>query len=251
MKEYTVSDLFFTKWQDLKPKAHAIAYACHSAARATNAAKPEYGHLLINTLRPLRKRPLLVDKINVEQAIDIYNDLKFLNEPWYYFPAIGTLKHFIPPAEKMARHTFDHFIYSDNEYSLYIVTGDALYLRRLLVTLYQMPCDTYFDKECVEEREAAIRGKVKDWQLNLVFFTYAQIREFVMKRCRTLMPKPIVSAEEEVKPTPTGPMWLKLKHRLSETPAYPGMEKAARANMYEALDYLEDLAQIKERNAKP
>jgi hypothetical protein len=252
-KVYKVSDLFFSSWAELTQKAHAETFALQQNIQQIDPEKQAYGWTLIQILRRLRKNPLLVDKINVAQAVDIYNDLKFLNEPWYYFPVLK-LKELplVPPEDKMARHTFDHFIYADNEFSSYIATQNINHLRRLLVTLYGLPGELYFDKECVAERADLIKGSVKEWQLNLVFFTYAQVRQFLMKRCKTLLPAPPKRSidEPEEDAAPTGAMWLKLKHRLAETPAFQGYDNAGRANMYSSLDYLEDLAQQKE-NAKP
>ncbi|MEJ0030944.1 MAG: hypothetical protein WDO15_11465 [Bacteroidota bacterium] len=51
------------------------------------------------------------------------------------------------------------------------------------------------------------------------------------------------ATEDKVKPT--GPMWLTIKHRLAETPAFQGYHNAGRSNIYDALDYLEDLASQK------
>lgn len=242
MKAYRVSDLFFTEWHQLSGRAHSEVYSLHQQIKSLPADKQgsqEYGLLLIGILRRLRKRPLLVDKINVEQAVDIYNDLTFLNQPWYYFPQLQVKGlEIISPEEKLARHTFDHFIYADHEYSSFLLTQETKHLARLAATLYQQN----FDKEMVDTIAAKL--KVNEWKLSLIFYTYAQVREFVMKRCKTLLPPAPVS--DNIKPTATGSTWLKLKHRLAETPAFQGYETAGRANMYASLDYLEDLAQQKE-----
>lgn len=252
---YVTSDLFFTAWDELNPRIHAIVYALKQNLPAPDqdgGDRPSYGFMVIQILRHLRKNKGLVNKINVDQAVDIFNELVFLEKPWYFFPDISGLQQ---PSEKMSQHTFDHFIYADNEYSMFLATQDTKYLRRLLVTLYAYPGDHFFDKERVSIRESQL--DVEDWELNLVFFTYAHVRAFVANRCKTLLPAPaVVKAEDEapvqdIKFTPTGALWLKLKHRLAETPAFQGYDNAGRANMYSALDYLEDLAQQKfnaERN---
>lgn len=245
-KVYEVKDLFFTSWGQLAGRVHAEVYTLLLQLRAAEEGSTQYGAILINILRRLRKNPRLVNKINVEQAVDIFNDLKFLQNPWYTFPELET-SNLSKPEEKLARHTFDHFIYADHEYSSFVATQDTKHLNRLVATLYQHK----FDKENVEPIANAL--KIKEWQLTLTFFTYAQVREFVVKRCKTLMPTPPMKSEDDIveeKPTPTGAMWMKLKHRLAETPAFQGYDKAGNANMYAALDYLEDLAQIKDKNAK-
>ncbi len=255
MKSYHVSDLFFTNWEALTGKLHSIVYAQQQKISLMQPDTAEYGFALIEVLKSLRKIRSLVNKINVEQAVDIYNDLTFLKLPWYYFPHISYLPgknklyKFKAPEDYMARHTFDHFIYADNEFTTYIATQDVKYLHRLMATIYTLPGDLHFDKECVTERQAVIAAMIKDWQLTLVFFTYGQVREFVTKRCKTLLPTTPPNKTDDdhlMQPTSTGGMWLKLKHRLAETPAFQGYDNAGRANMYSALDYLEDLAQQKE-----
>jgi 5-methylcytosine-specific restriction endonuclease McrA len=240
-KGYTISDLFFTKWEELSGKTIAEVYALYLTAQSLEKDSKEYGYVLISILRRLRRRPMLVDKINVDQAVDIFNDLEFLHTPWYFFPKIQCLE-LKTPAEKLARHTFDHFIYADNEYSSYVVTQDSKYLNRLIATIYQDP----FDKEAVETIAAALR--LKPWEKHLVFYTFSHVREFVMKRCKTLLPPG--GSSEETKPQATGRMWLKIKHRLSETPAFQGYDTAGTANMYSTLDYLEDLAQIRDESER-
>jgi hypothetical protein len=238
---YTVQELFHNEWDQLSGKVIAEVYALYLQLQSVEKDSTEYGFLMIAILRRLRKRPLVIDKINVEQAVDIFNDLTFLNKPWHFFPEI---QHpgLITPQEKLAQHTFDHFIYADNEYSSYVVTQDDKYLNRLVATLYQKT----FDKEAVEPIAKTL--KLDEWQKQLVFFTFSHVRAFVMKRCKTLLPS--VSSSEESKPRTTGAMWLKIKHRLAETPAFQGYDKAGSANMYSTLDYLEDLAQIREEQSR-
>lgn len=240
--EYTVNDLFFTSWDQLRtrPRTLAEVYALQTSIAAQEGF--EYGLTLINILRRLRKNPALVNKINEAQAVDIYNDLTFLKQPWYFFPELKG-ESLTTPEDQLARHTFDHFIYADNEFSSFVITKDQKYLKRLIATLYQQP----FDKELVPA--LADKVKAKDWELQLVFFTYANVREAVMKRCKALLP-PAGKADGDEQRRPTGAMWLKLKHRLAETPAFQGYDAAGKSNMYATLDYLEDLAQQK-RDAKP
>lgn len=247
-KAYKVSDLFFTDWKQLSTRKHAQLYGLLIQLRDVSLTDPKaeklYGMLLISVLRQLRRRPLLVDKINEAQAVDCFNELTFLNDPWYFFPQLkrpGLPDHmWKTPDEKMAKHTFDHFIYADNEYSRFVATQDTKYLYRLAATLYQHE----FDKEEVERIGNRLMKRAPLHDLMLVFFTYGHIRNLVTSRCKTLLPK--TEGGDNKKTTATGPMWLKLKHRLAETPAFHGYYAAGKANMYAALDYLEDLAQQKE-----
>lgn len=245
MKTYTVDDLFYTSWKDMKPAQLYEAYTLQQVLKDLPLDHDRYGFFLIAVLRRLRKRPGLVDKISVEQAVDIYNDLKFLDEPWYHFPEVRELAVYdnavVRPDEYMARHTFGHFIYADNEFSRYLQTHDKIFLRRLLVTIYQMP----FDKESVEALASSI--EVDDWIIMLVTITFSHVRNKINKRCRTLLPQGTAKDEHR---QATGPIWQKILHRLAETPVFQGYNNAMNANMYAALDYLEDLAQERERQER-
>ena len=146
----------------------------------------------------------------------------------------------------MARHTFDQFIYADNEFTKSIAEpGSSLhYLRRLAATLYTDP--RAFDRECVDDR--VIDMSVKDWELQLIATTFGHVRSFITRRCKHLMPAPVKpEGQLEHQVQPTGPMWQELKHRLSETPAFQGFDKAGSANIYDCLDYLEGLAKNQSR----
>lgn len=257
MKEYTVADLFYTRWEQLTPRIHSEVFALQQHLQQMALDSPEYGFTLIQILRRLRKNKSLVNKINEAQAVDIYNDLAFLDEPWYYFPSLVTghrlsvtgnfLNSLRPPEPHMARHSFDQFIYADNEFSMFTVKQDELYLRRLAVTLYRPDGEEFFDKETVAEYAERFKGKLKPWQLNLVFFTYAQIRAYVMKRCKTLLPS---GAKSDAAPTNTGPMWNTIKHQAARTLVFGTFDQTGQANMYSVLDHLEILCKEKD-NAKP
>lgn len=241
-KSYTVPDLFFTQWEELTARVHSEVYALYNSL--PDPADPQYGFLLIQILRKLRKNKSLVNKINVEQAVDIFNDLAFLKQPWYYFPQLKNKRlAMMTPDEKMARSSFDQFIYADNEFSSYLAQQDPNLLNRLVVTLYPLLGDEYFDPETVEERAAAISGMLEPWQLNQVFFTFAQIREHVMKRCKTLLPPPPKPHPDDL-PTGTvntGPMWYRIKHQAARTLVFGTFQETGRANMYSVLDHLEIL----------
>jgi hypothetical protein len=248
-KEYTVSDLFYTQWKDLDDLTHARVYALQQQAQALGYAHEQYGYVLIAILRAIRKNKRLVDKINELQAVDIYNDLKFLNEPWYYFPELPGLT---TPDPHMARSSFDEFIYGDNEFSMFLVTDKdhEQYLRRLAVTLYRQPGEKFFDKETVEGREATLKD-IKPELLQLVWFTFSHVRKKVMERCKTLLPVPIKSKDDiEEKPKPTGAMWYHIKHQAARTLVFGDFDKVGQTNMYSVLDHLEILCKEKEQQER-
>jgi hypothetical protein len=243
-KIYIVPDLFFTSWNELPGKKIALVYQNYLRLCDTAADDPNYGFLLISVLRGLRKNWRLVDKVTVEQAVDIFNSLLFLHKPWYFFPFLGKVsKQLHTPDDQLARHTFDHFIYADHEYSSFLLTNDINHLKRLVATLYQKE----FDKEAVADLALGMK-RIKAWELDLVFFTFAHVRNAVVKRCKTLMPTG--SSGDDSDARATGAMWLKLKHRLAETPAFQGYATAGKSNMYSTLDYLEDLAKQREEKTR-
>lgn len=252
MKEYSVSDLFFTSWQQLraKPQAHAEVYALQTTIARHQKDSIEYGASLIAILRRLRKNPLLVDKLNEEQAVDIYNDLTFLNKPWYFFPNLTPLPPlrkrwgWLTPDEQLARTTFDQFIYADNEYTQFLVTQDVKYLARLACTLYMGK----FDKEAVDHVKLS---KKPLHLLQLIAFTFGHVREAVVKRCKNLLPPaPAGSDDEPVKPQSSGAMWYAIKHEAATTLVFGDFEKLGRSNMYSVLDHLEILAKKQHANIK-
>lgn len=246
--EFKVSDVFYSSWEELSPRQQAEVYTLWLRIKTREDMQfidTEYGIVMLLIMRQLRKNQRVIDQINESQVVDCFNEIKeFLDTVWYKFPPLNLPQGGDTPSEKMATSTFDHFIYADNEFSLFLIKKDDVHLKRLVATLYQKT----FDKEAVDG--IASRLKLSEWQLLHVFYTFKHVREYVMKRCKTLMPaaqvNPLTGEPETEKaaPKPTGEMWLKLKHRLAETPAFAGFDVAGKANMYSALDYLEDLARL-------
>lgn len=258
---YSVEDIFHTSWRQLVPRTHAqvavlwAAYQAelkkHSAASADSESGRALGLIRIQLLRALRHNWRLADQIDVAQALDIFNSLTFLQEPWYFFPPLGPrmrLSGFRPPDEQMARSSFDIFIYADNEFTSYVATGKATHLHRLIATLYPVTTDKFFDKELVSERAGFVANHVAPWKQQLILLTYMHVRGFVVGRCKTLLPKPVQTDDEPPAPvTPSGPMWYKLKHEVAKTLVFGPFEEVGRANMYSVLDHLELQAQQNER----
>lgn len=239
MKQYTVDDLFITRWQDLRPARQAQVYAMYLAIKQHESDQVEYGLLLINILRALRRRPLLVDKINERQAVDIFKEIEavMLSQPWYFFP---TLKHLPTPDAELARTTFDQFIYADNEFTGVLAAQQRraddktilTLMARLAVTLY-----TYqFDKENVAAAAAKL-GVSHSAELQLVLFTFGHVRERVVKRCKHLLP-PGAASEEATTIQPSGQLWHTIKHFAAKTLVFGDFQKLGQSNMYDVLDHL-------------
>lgn len=256
VKEYTVPDLFYTRWEDLHPRDHCYVYALYQAAQQTDKDDTKHGVYLLQILRQLRRNKLLASKITVAQAVDCFHDLRFLAEPWYHFPHLDNKAlALVRPDDKMARSSFDQFIYADNEFTSFLAAakddhGKERFLYRLIVTLYLLSGEEYFDPETVELRARVAREAkaFKDWQLSLVYYTFAQVREHIMKRCKNLLP---ASSGESSKPKPSGPAWYRIKHQAARTHVFGSFQETGRANMYSVLDHLEILLQEQKDNAKP
>ncbi len=200
----------------------------------------EYGVVLITILRILRKSPLLVDKINEAQAVDCFNELEFLHEPWLDFP-VKEIAGYTCPDEKMHLLTFDQFIYALKEYYLLLeskdVTKDMKQLARLVATLYARQ----FDATKVEHDAEVMIKKAKPWQLLSVLYAFTNIFEYITtQRCKVLFGKGGKGTEHPLA------IWLKIKYRLGESGYFQGKEAVEKARIYEALDYLCELQTRKE-----
>ncbi len=250
---YTVGDLFYTDWKHLRTKAAAEVYMLKNKIDATSPDKEEYGYVLIGLMRNLIKNSALVDKLTEAQVVDCFNELKgtFLSKPFYHFPV---LKGWHQPDEKMARCSFNQFIYADNEFSTYLALAQKdiekaqIHLKRLAVTLYKKKAAELWDKELVAER--AERLKAKPHELLLIFFTFSHVRDFVVKRCKQLLPAPPPSAatDEPNVIVPTGSMWHEIMHAAARTLVFGTFAELGHANMYDVLDHLEKIA--RDKNAK-
>jgi hypothetical protein len=256
---YTVGDLFFSDWKQLSTKAAAEVYMLKNKIDATSPDKEEYGYLLIGLMRHLIKNSKLVDKINEAQVVDCFNELKetFLSKPFYHFP---DLKGWQKPDEKMARCSFNQFIFADNEFSTYLALAQKdidkaqIYLKRLAVTLYKKKpfykrkAAEPWDKELVADQ--AERLKAKPHELLLIFFTFSHVREFVVKRCKQLLPAtpPSAATDEPNVIVPTGSMWHEIMHAAARTLVFGTFAELGHANMYDVLDHLEKIA--RDKNAK-
>lgn len=246
-KEYSVRDLFLTTWTDMKsrPRRHAEVYHFYQALRELDPATPQWGVLMIQVLRRVRKNPQLVDQITEIQAVDIFHDIErtMLSQPWYFFPELGT--DVTTPDEQLARTTFDQFIYADKEFSLFVRAAwqkqPETELRRLLCRLtaciYQRK-HRKFDPENVDHEAAVYQRKLHPWELQLIQFTYAHVRQAIVDRCPTLLPKGSTEAE----PQSTGPMWAKIKHEVARTGVFGTFPQVGNARVYDVLDHLELLS---------
>lgn len=250
-KTYTVPDLFFHKWDDVTAlkktelwtlikeynilKARVLNPDEDATEAERSAAQLNYGMVLIFILRLLRRKPLLVDKIDVPQAVDCMNEITFIHTPWLYFP-VAEIAGFKSPGERMHQITFDQFIYALKEYYYLLeskdVTKDLTLLARLTATLYT----NHFIADHVEQDAEVIVKSAKPWQLLSVLYTLTNILEYITTvRCKALFGGGGKSDEHPVA------VWIKIKYKLGESGYFMGKKEVEAARIYEALDYLCDL----------
>ncbi len=246
-KTYKVSDLFYDNYQALPVRRLADLAIVRRTWQEQAVTSEHYGILSIAALRAIRKSPLLVDKINVEQAIDCLNELTFLKEPWYFFPQFIRLINAYRPDEYFHDRTFDHFIHADNEFSKGNAAG--------VVACLYFHDHGHFNPDKLADNTKQIKQKWQPWQVELVMHTYANVREWITARCKNLFdgPKSDIEAENLASPPkPTGSMWIELKQRTAELritwkdPNGKETNYVGHARYLEVLDYLEGLTKRKD-----
>lgn len=269
-KTYLVTDLFHNNYEAMLPKQLAelavVRRTWVALHERVTSLKPDqeqveedksllqaYGLASIAVLRALRKKPLLVDKINVGQAVDCLNELAttpiagnklFLHSGWNFF-----LKNPGQPEEFFHNRTFDHFVHADNNFSLLKNNHTKEQLAKVVACLYDKE-QYLFNADTLSIRAQEIAENWSLWELDLVVETYANVREWIMARCKNLFNSPPPSPETEVKAgsQSTGPMWVELKQRTAELritwkdPRGKETNYVGHARYLEVLDHLESLS---------
>lgn len=264
-RTYSISELFFTSWEQLN--APQMIKLIHLRNQLQQTKKEElwgsYGYLSIQTLKLLTRNASLVGKIDVQQAVDCVNDLKFIHEPWYHFEPAGQWPMYEPPEERMHNRTFDQFIYADAEFTKFCVldyrgklsgkpdeTQMNLAIYKLIGILYTPP--KRFDSAKIHSRALSIRHWMPQEEQALVLHTFANIRQYIVKeRCKNLFNVPDTDPKKETPPVYSGEMWMKLRYNLSETPTFQGMQTTKNAPLFDALDTLEQKAIEAAKQPKP
>lgn len=273
IKEYTIHDLFYTDWKQLRQPQIITLIELSDSLRMLQPDSTEYGLVVINILRTIRKNKGLAGKLEVDQAVDCFNDIKFFvrnadgsfKNPWLFFPVEGFNMHgfnFSCPTLTdlpLFYHTFQQLVYADTAFSAFCVLNHKLknellteYERKqlladvdealcsLIAVLYTKPED--FDIADMEVRTRLVPLKLSIQKRSLVLHTFANVRKFITDRCPALFPVlpelPNQPMEETV-PVFTGPMWMNLRYDLAKTEVFKGFKTASDARIYDALDYLE------------
>lgn len=276
MKEYSIDQLFALRWEDLTAKQLIKIVSLSDQLMNAEADSIQYGLLSIETLRTLRTNKAAVANLNVEQAVDCFNDITFFRRdekgnfvtPWYFFPIKNFLVNgveFEAPhmngSLPMYNRSFNQLVYADSSFSAFCVLnhrynqikdfGDKKELKELerdmdqainslIAVLYIDHID--FDIERVEVNARLVPLKLTTAERAIILHTYGNVREFIVARCATLFSKPPEDPAIAVQPIHTGPMWLNLRYDLAETEVFKGFDKASKALVYDALDYLEKRA---------
>jgi hypothetical protein len=262
MKTYSIRTLFKTSWEELSCQEFISVIALSDAMHGiVDKSSEKYGLYVIAMLKAIRKNKSLVSKLNIEQAVDCFNDITFFkrNEkgefltPWYFFPVetfwAGRSK-FVKPEMNgelpIYYRSLDQLIYADGAFSSFCVMSyqadpkfasdmdDAL--NSMIAVLYQSPEDFNITK--AEAMAAQIKKKLSPNKKALLLHTYANVRKFITDRYPNLFPRREDDGKEVI-PQQTGPMWLNLRFDLAETEVFKGFDTARNSLFYDALDYLE------------
>lgn len=274
-RQYTVSDLFYNQWEDLTAKQIIIIIELTAALQKLEPGTTEHGLVIIQILRTLRKNKALVSKLEVDQAVDIFNDIIFFKRkadgsfetPWLFFPVEGfTTNNFyftrpeLNGSLPMFNRTFQQLVYADSAFSGFCVlnyqynqpNADKKALERdMHEAIASLAAVLYTPKEFFDVADMEVRARQVPLNLNrekqeLILHTYANVRSFITTRCPNLFPPTLSSGEgrgeaeaEAEAPTFTGPMWMELRYDLAKTEVFKGFKTANDAGIYDALDFLE------------
>jgi len=283
MKKYKLTELFKTSWQELSQAQFARMLELSEMLPHLVLGSQEYGLLIINVLRTLRKNKRAVAKFTIEQAVDCFNAIKFFRrnekgfeEPWHFFPVPDfkiSRVNFRRPAlvDGMPCYylTFEQFVYADSIFSSFCALN-YLYDKEASKELEHEMNDTvhamvavlyagvFFHPGLIGRNAKLVSLKLSPQQCAIITHTYANVRNYITNRCPNLFGKSAetpapegVSPGEAPPPVETGKMWQNLLYDLAETEAFKGLDKARNARLYDALDFLEKKAvEANERKTK-
>ncbi|MCZ8021219.1 MAG: hypothetical protein O9302_00370 [Cyclobacteriaceae bacterium] len=256
-QSYKVSDLFYTQWKQVSPQKITEGYTHFCNTQSAEPGTEQHGASIIFTLRALRKNWRLVDKINVLQAVDIFNELEpNLNEPWtefYLSRVTANVRWYYAPADKMSNRTFDHFIYADSYLTKALAQKDEklceIELCKMLAALYLPSGELYYNDEVIQRRAELFHKELKSWQLLFVMYTFGHIKRRIMNGCPNLFPKSSGSSSAEVIKD-TLPAWFEIKLQLANAGIFGDYEKVGKTGLYHVINALETLNKEKNQHAK-
>lgn len=198
-----------------------------------------------------------------EQRVDLYtHEIKFLRSPSCFFPIRSYRmdgKVFRAPTKGMSDITIERLAQADTSLSRYIISERSNYMGEFIAALYnEVDCE-FGNQEQFESNSSILYG-IPEHEKVAIIRAYLGSRKLLMKQCPFIFPEPNTKYQnknqkpEKPKAQDTGPMWQKLIFELANTPAYPGMEQAKKANAWEALQYfdmeMEKASKINRKTAK-
>jgi len=204
-REYQVTDLFYTQWSELSVSQRVKIHELNVARN--EQPLEQQGTYIILIMRELRKRPLLVDRLNEAQVVDIFNSLTFLAKPWLFFAAPPTrlaLRGYAAPDAKMGNLTFDHFIYADSEFT-----------------------------QCGGDEKAALQHMET---LAAILYSPGKLV------CTHLFPAPAEDAKPMPRNTSALQLWTDMKYALAEQGVFGTYKEVGEQPLYEVITYLEKRA---------
>jgi len=257
-KVYKVSDLFYSRWDQVAVQRMADGYLAYTNLQACELGTVAYGKCLILTLRALRKNWRLVDQLTVEQAVDIFNELKpSLDLPWYHFPVqriAMRLDFLYAPKEKLGNRTFDHLVYADSAFSKVLGSKteaeQRTHLARLMAVLYTSAGDQIYNDRVTDVKQLFIEKHAHEFQLWLCFYTFAHIKKYIVDNCVHLFEKPKEDAvATPARITDSMPMWAEIKFALAESGVFGDFDKVGQTDVYKVINYLESRAKKQQEAA--
>lgn len=267
MKTYKITDLFKTSWAELTAKEMIALIDLSELLKKYPEESRDYGMITIAILRLLRKNKSVVAKIELEQAVDCFNDITFFRRtakgsfqtPWYFFP-VGNFNHsgvdFVRPEMSgtlpMYNRSFDQLVYADAAFSNFCILNHEQhsgvkhelddFINALIAVLYTQP--KRFSIADMETKSKLVQQHLTVAERALILHTYANVRSYILDRCPHLFPPSVGPDEAEgyIEGVSTGEMWLNIRYDLAETEVFKGFDTARSAMIYDALDYLEKKA---------
>lgn len=248
-------DLFIDSWSELSSQDAWRVVFLHQAMKEalTQENYTGYGHFLRVLLKQCTKKKhlKLIKKLPPEMLHDLYNDTgQTFHQPFtcFFTPYIKGKNILLrAPDEDLATMQFEHWAYADASFSLiqlYNSHGEKgkeaaeSETERFIATLY-IPAGCDFDPQQVDYIQKEISGKLYEFEKVLILRSFGNCLNKIVDRCPNLFPKQTDTEESQGHPVSRGKMWQELTFDLSHTQAFPGYDKAAAANIYKALDYLE------------
>ncbi len=176
-KSIAIQDLFHTSWDSLRSEKGGnqvimtMRYLQIVRATLEKQSYTQFGYYLRILLRTLtrKKSPLNLRSLGEggpEQLVDIYHDLKFLHEPWYFFPTpvinlesspllrppkplakvgrgVAEGRGVYAPDERLSNITYANWKFADAKFTKYLCHQEAgedkeaqLELDKLMACLY-------------------------------------------------------------------------------------------------------------------